>query len=592
MKSAEEIFNMYEDRRKNLGAAHAAMLELRSVIGGEMAIPLPEINQSEKPAVANLIAQTVDQKAMRIASTMPTVKYPELRSSIKRSENLARQRRQINLGWWSEERMQLKMRERARHAVAYDASAVMIRPDFATGRPTWKVRDPATCLPPPTDASTLVPDNVIYAYKMPLAQIRQLWPACSGMVNKRDCKPDTQFTVLEYVDADECVFVVCGDGDAYSGIGYHAGGAVVEAQRLPNLAGRPLAVVAGRVSLAKSIPRLFHAIGMYQAQAQLFALELIGMQRSVWPETWFNNQDGQGKIVQIADPLRGVIGEVQNGSIAQFAPTPSPFGMSLTNQLERNIRVQTATPAEFGGESTTSVRTGRRGDAILSATIDFELQEVQQLFEASLQEENKIAIAIDKAFFKGRKTVSFVSSSLGQITYDPDEVWETDDNVVAYSMAGVDQQELVIGGLQRVGAGVMSKESFMSIDPLVEDAESERDRIVTERLNDALLSAVQTRAAQDPSFVGPLAELMRTVKQDRAELAEAYLKVDQKFKEQQAAAAAQQAPPGPPGPEQMPGLAKPQPAIGAAQPSQQNLASMLMTLRNGQQAGMAAVGGA
>jgi hypothetical protein len=599
VKSAEAIFSLYQARRQRLAPVQSAMLELQGVIGGEMMIPLPEINEAERPAVANLIAQTVDQKAMRIASTMPTVKYPERRPGIKRSEDLARRRRQITLGWWGDERMGLKLRERARHAIAYDASAVMLRPDFEYQRPCWKVRDPVSVLPAEMESGCLVPDDVIFAYKLPLHEIAEYWPDAAARINKREVKPDSSFTVLEYVDAEEMVMIVCGEGDANTGIGYHNAGEYVEASRVPNRAGRPLAVIAGRVHLGRSLPRLYQSIGMYQAQAQLFAMELIGMQRSIWPETWFRDtENGTGKIVTMADPIRGIVGHVQGGTVEQFSPTPSPFGLNLADRLERNMRVQTSTPAEFGGESQTNVRTGRRGDSIMSAAIDFELQEIQQLLEASLQEENKIAIAIDKAYFGGTKTVSFYSSALGEITYDTGEVWESDDNYVIYSAAGLDQQELVIGGLQRVGAGTLAKRTFMDIDPMVEDAERENDSIVYERLNEALLSAVQTRAANDPTFVKPLAELMQAVRTDRKDLADAYLAADRKMQEEQAAAAGPAegdplaALAGGPAPEEMPGLVEPGPMVPEQQPSQQNLQSLLMGLRNAQSAGMSAVGGA
>ena len=67
------------------------------------------------------------------------------------------------------------------------------------------------------------------------------------------------------------------------------------------------------------------------------------------------------------------------------------------DRLERQERLEGAIPAEFGGESGTNIRTGRRGESILSATVDFRVQEAQEIFASSLVEEDKIAIAIEKA---------------------------------------------------------------------------------------------------------------------------------------------------------------------------------------------------
>ena len=223
------------------------------------------------------------------------------------------------------------------------------------------------------------------------------------------------------------------------------------------------------------------------------------------------------------------------------------------DRLERAQRLTAGIPQEFGGESTSNIRTGRRGDAVLSATVDFTVQEAQRIMARSLQEENRLAVEIAKKY-SGRRARSFYVNSKnvkGQVDYVPNENFDSTENVVSYSQAGADINNLVIGGGQRVGMGTMSKKSFMSIDPLIDDPEFEHDTVIAEQLEAALLSAVQNQAAEGILPPGDLARIMDLVAHDKKELAEAVEQVQREAQERQA----EQVPAM--SPEAQPGLALP-----------------------------------
>jgi hypothetical protein len=229
--------------------------------------------------------------------------------------------------------------------------------------------------------------------------------------------------------------------------------------------------------------------------------------------------------------------------------------------LERQERLEGAIPAEFGGESGTNIRTGRRGESILAATIDFRVQEAQAIFESSLLEEDRVAIAIEKAYW-GSQTKSFYlgGRKAGITDYTPNKLWETDFHYVTYPAAGSDVNALIVGLGQRLGTGLMSKESAREADPLITDPEFEKDRIVAESLESALLASIQQQAA-DPN--GPyqpddLAYIVQQVKSNKMELAEAIQAAQKRAQERQAT------PVEPGAPEAMPGLATP--GMGAEQP--------------------------
>jgi hypothetical protein len=57
--------------------------KIRDHYQGDTIIALPEMEMSERPAVANLAMTGIDQTAQRIASTLPTVYFPPVRPNVQ-----------------------------------------------------------------------------------------------------------------------------------------------------------------------------------------------------------------------------------------------------------------------------------------------------------------------------------------------------------------------------------------------------------------------------------------------------------------------------------------------------------------------------
>ena len=250
------------------------------------------------------------------------------------------------------------------------------------------------------------------------------------------------------------------------------------------------------------------------------------------------------------------------------------------DRLERAQRLTAGIPQEFGGESTSNIRTGRRGDAVLSAVVDFTVQEAQKILARSLQEENRLALDMSKRYAGNRGRSFYVSTknAKGRVNYVPNDNFESTDNVVSYSHPGADINNLVIGGGQRVGMGTMSKRSFMAIDPLVDDPEFEHDTVIGEQLEQALLASVQQQASQGVIPPADLARIMDLVMHDKMELAGAVEKVQREAQERQAELVDAMAPEAQPG-LAMPGMgAEAAVAVEEAPPAEPNLEELLGAL--------------
>jgi hypothetical protein len=134
--------------------------------------------------------------------------------------------------------------------------------------------------------------------------------------------------------------------------------------------------------------------------------------------------------------------------------------------------------------------------------------------------------------------------------YVPNEVFENDQNVVKYGMTGTDANSFVIAMGQRLQMETISPQTFMEMDPVVEDVEEEMARIWISGARRAMMSSVETGASQgqiDPTFIARLAQALQDGKTQPEDALTAV------HKEMQAEQAAQQA-------------AQPQ---GAAQPGAQ-----------------------
>ena len=559
MKTVEEIINIYTTRSRINDHAKAKMRNVRDYYNGDVVVPLPELDTDEQSAVANLLAQGLDQTAMRIASTSPDIFCPPTDSSTKRARDNATKRRKAIFGWWENSRMDLQLGKRARHLIGYSTTVTQLRFNAKKGCPEWHSRDPLTAYPAKMlGVDDMRPRDVIFAYERSIGWLREQYPeAARRFASDENVNEDHPIEMIEYVDGHEQVLIGTRSpietvtfGSATTTSPFIA----VELERVPNLLGETPVVFAHRISLDDAQGQFDGILGMYQMQARLMALEVIAVQKGVFPDTWLVGRAGETpQIVNPADGLTGEVGVVRGGDLRDMQMQPGYMTNPAIDRLERAQRLTAGIPQEFGGESTSNIRTGRRGDAVLSATVDFTVQEAQRIMARSLQEENRLAVEIAKKY-AGRRARSFYvnfKNVKGQVDYVPNENFDSTENVVSYSQAGADINNLVIGGGQRVGMGTMSKRSFMAIDPLVDDPEFEHDTVIAEQLEAALLAAVQNQAAEGILPPADLARIMDLVANDKKELAEAVEQVQREAQERQA----EQVPAM--SPEAQPGLALP-----------------------------------
>lgn len=620
----DEIVWMLNERRAEFGRLLQVNREVRDTVNGDIAIPLPELDSTERSPIANLPQLALDGTAQRVASTEPDVQCPSERPDFIGHDKRAEDRRRAILGWRAKNAMDLKRLKRARHLIGYGSTPVLIRPNPELMIPKWEIRDPLMTFPAARGGlDDMEPDNVIFVFTRSVEWLRKRYPEpMSRLRLARGTRADTHLELVEYVDGDEFVLGVLGENASEYGSpslasqagayrdsmgsqggqqrnvvvgGQLAGGRsmAVEVERTVNAAGVCTAVVPGRITLDRLTGQLDGMLGQHLTAARLTSLELIAIEEGVWPKTWLVARDnGNPEIITMADGRAGVLGEVRGGEIVVTQVNPGYKTNEMIDRLTEAQRAQGSAPPEMQGQASSNIRTGRRGDQVLGAAIDYGIAENQKILARSEQHEIERGIAISKALW-GPKTISFYVSTKGargHVSYVPNDTFTTDEVIVKYAHAGVDEGSQIIQNGQRLGTRQISLKTARRMDPAIDDPDFEEDQVMVEALDMAMLGGVTTQAQSGQMPIPDIAAIQLELSKKRT-LAEAITHVHELAQKRQATSADAGGPADPNGPEAQPGLAAPGqgaeagtdqiPPVG---PSAQHLQGLLASLQQVQSA--------
>lgn len=608
MRSAEEIIGMFHERKREYAPQRSKAAAISATYEGDVSVQLPELDIAESAAVANLLTQGLDQLAMRIASVAPQVMCPPLRPGIQASENNARVRRLAIGSWWDANNWDRKERKRARWLIGYAGCPVVLRPNRKLQIPTWELRDPLCTFPAPcAEADDILPDDCIFALQRSYGWIAKRYPTQARALNvSSNPNPSERWEILEYIDGDEHVLVAVGKPQQAVSAPWGTRNAptaapFMELERFPNLVGRCTVVNPTRLSLNEPQGQFDQMPALYKMQARAMSLWLLSTERSIFPDVWFVSRPNEVvQVVERPDGRAGVPGVVKGGDLKELQVGPPPQVGQVIDLLERNQRVTAGISSDFGGENPTNVRTGKAGDQLLKATVDYWVQEAQETLGLAHTEENKLAIALQRAYFGSAKKSFYVSFKgiKGAADYTPLVNLDSDANKVAWPFAGSDANMLKVRIGQSVGIKEMSIRTAQELDPDIDDPEQEHDRILAESMEQAMLAAIDQAVAGGSLSPLQVAQMFERVASHHDSLFEAYQSVHQAMVEQQQAAAQQggmaggvpggggggPAGPGPmqPGEQQMLGIGPNNPpggGVAAPQPGLQHATQLLKMLR-------------
>ena len=572
----EEIVGIIRQRQDIQSPLLSKMIEIKERYNGEYVIPLPSMDEEPvlPPLTPALISENIDAIAQRAASVTPYIGCPAIDPSKergKRSRQYADIRKRALAATWYQNKYKLKMRRAYRHLAGYATTALVVNPDFENGMPKIEVRDPLGVYPEPQAAENYdVPRNCAFVYGKSGDWLRANYPAArqenGGPVASDDNARQELWDVCEWIDEQDIVIGIMGPRYNHFNQTYPYHSTQLELSRYVNLAGMPCVITPGRVTLDKISSSVSNIVGMVDLMAKLMALELIAQEKAIFPDRYIIGRSGQVPMIVGGEWKDGREGEVNvlldAEQIGELRGSPDQNTNIAIDRLERNARVSTGTVPQIGGESYGALRTGRGIDALMGASLDPRIQELQEIMEGHLPHLNECLFATYKGYWGGKTISTFTgyAGDFGQVEFTPDEHFETFDNVVSHSVPGADVQGTTIQLGQLLQMKGISLSTFRTKHPFIEDPEAEGRRVDEEQLEEAVLASIQQQAVQGALPIVYIAKIEKFRKKG-FDIFEAVEKADEEIRKEQAA----MAPPPEEGqvisPEEAMGLAGPPQAL-------------------------------
>lgn len=621
MRELPALYALYSERKAAASAKHGRWREIAQVFDGELVIPHIETDDVAVAAVPNLISQGINFYARTFASTQPDVDCPAVRPGITRSRKLAQDRTRAIKGWWQGSALALADYQRARYFFGYGAMPAVLRPHpDQAGVPRWEIRNPHGVLPGPKPVEYLpgVPD----AFAPVLRSVRWI-EGNYGISFGPKVHPDQMCEVVEYIDAEQVSTFCVGPAGpqtpewtngsdpswfgawGYEGWNYGSeirdrrithlgttgpayGNWLVMLSSTPNFAGTCTVSYPGAISLSKVAGLVDGILAKHKLQAQVMSLWMKAIAKGIFPNEWIElDANNGGTLVTMANGMKDQVGEIHNGRVVLNQINPGYQTGPFIDRLESYQRGEAGISPEFGGESGQNIRTGRRGEQVQATTVDPVVEEAHTIAEIAREHEIKLGVKIAKGYGGSRPISFYVQDSRRRstlLTYQANDIFETDEAMVRYAVKGADVSGLIIQAGQSIGTGMMSLHDARLLNPLVEDVEATEIAIRTERAEQALFTALDTLAGTNPDAAARIAELTR-----KGQLPEEIWKtVQREEQERQASIGELGEPDGPvlPGdPAAQPGIGVPgegggqAPVIPEAPASLRNLAFLSANLR-------------
>lgn len=627
MRDPAQIHALYHARRAEQSPLVQRMSDVASHYHDDVSLPLPELDDDEKYTVPNLIAQGIDQFATRLSSVLPDMVWHPLDPAKPSQVKRAADRRTAAFGWWQASGMKLALKQRSRWLIAYASSPVLVKPDYATGLPCYEPRNPMLTLPAPRQRRWEVAvDDCLFSYLWTVRQLKAKYGVGFTSTERRSygqqANDDTPVTCIEYLDGEQWTLLLEGppghemhlsagsvskptvaggfptgySSRQFAGISpvRHVGqtgsnGPLLVLDHVIHDLGVCPVSVPGRFGLERATGQMDSLLGMRKLQARLMALEVLSVERAIFPNEWaVLDPTGQSQVVRLADGRKGEVGEIRGGQMHVTNLQPGLQTNNTLNYLERAQRLNGLIPSDFGGESASNIRTAKRGDSVLSAAVDPLLREYHELLVESLQHENRIAVRWARLMNKPVSVNVTWKGAKGRLSYSPRDLFDTDDHQVSYSHAGADISQLIVNSAQMQGTELISQDTARRMNPLIDDPDHEKQQVSAEKIDRAIFAGFEQAVASQQIGL-PDAVYVRKLVREGTDIGTAIEKAQQRAQERQASAGEPGTPTGPVpegAPEAQPGLSAGSPAEdGAGQPvigppseSQTNMAGLLRAL--------------
>ena len=485
---------------------------IKALLGNTM-----ETSDADLLPAPNMLQSGIDRLAQKV-SGIPQVRVdvPNDRDSSRakmRAEKLER----IVTNYDEKQGLIDQLQQAARWLPGYGFCAWVVTTKVDTNGflyPSAELRDPYDTFPG-NFGPDQQPREMAVLRRVPRYKLAQIYPEFAEQILKKDedaeeAQPDTATPFLSYENNREQGW----EDNTYSGVRiieyYDQGGTyVVFPERnmildfIPNVLSTPPFVFMKRVSFDQLKGQYDHVIGLMAMMAKINIMSAIAMEDSVFTETNISGEIESGQYRK----GRFAVNYLAPGTQVSKPMNNIPYQLfQQIDRLERQLRMVGGYPVTDDSQSPNSFVTGA-GLSELNSTMSLMISEYRDIIKGALvrMDQKRLELDVVLSYSQGinkKPMAGYLNGSAFSENYFPlaDIGGDFKTRRIYGVMAGFDEPQKIVTGLQLLQAGVIDVETLQDNIDGLENIAKVQERIRKNKAEQVLFDSILARSAQgDPA---------------------------------------------------------------------------------------------
>lgn len=510
----------------------ADMARIRAIMDGGaegmvalLGAQLADFDEEDRAAIpaANFILSGTEHAAHRLGQRPDLRCDPPAETEKKAPREAAEKRERIVEAYDEQCEMEMLLPQLARWLIGYGYVPMIVTDTWDAdgyGYPDVELRDPFNCFPAPWGVKQQ-PADIAFVRRVPAEEIVRLYPHAETNVKQfgasrrapalavsRSNGTGISPTESAWENPTRDGIAIVEYYDRYGCTMFSPQCEVILSHRDNDLRHNPPFVVFKRFAFNRLQGQFDQAVGLMASIAKVNLLVQIAMEDAVFSET---NIYGSGTSADEYLKGRDAVNQFDQGTKVERPTSQIPYQtFQHVDRLVDQLRVTSRYSRQDDGESPAAWATGRGLDA-LSAGMNAELDELRLVLRYGLQRLDAIRLEWDQARWPTRRK-PLVGTHRGatfseQYTPEKDIGGMYKTRRIYGAMAGFDEPQKIVTGLQLRQSGSMSNLTFMENLRGIE-VTREMKRIEMERAAEATQAFLDAKASEgDPAAIMAILEI-------------------------------------------------------------------------------------
>ena len=485
---------------------------IKALLGNTM-----ETSDADLLPAPNMLQSGIDRLAQKIAGV------PQVRVDVPNDNDSARSKmraeklERIVTNYDEKQNLLSQLQQAARWLPGYGYCAWVITTKRDTNGfhyPSAELRDPYDTFPG-NFGPDQQPREMAVIRRIPRYKLAQIYPEFAQQILKQDedaeeATPDTATPFMSYENNREQGW----EDNTYSGVRiieyYDMGGTyVVFPERnmildfIPNVLSTPPFVFMKRTSFDQLKGQYDHVIGLMAMMAKINIMSAIAMEDSVFTETNISGEIESGQYRK----GRFAVNYLAPGTQVSKPMNNMPYQLfQQIDRLERQLRMVGGYPVTDDSQSPNSFVTGA-GLSELNSTMSLMISEYRDIIKSAVKQMDAKRLELDVVLsystgISKKPMAGYLNGSAFSENYQPlaDIGGDFTTRRIYGVMAGFDEPQKIVTGLQLLQAGVIDVETLQDNIDGLENIAKVQERIRKSKAEQVLFDSILARSAQgDPA---------------------------------------------------------------------------------------------